>query len=66
MRMARALNQQLGVSAEVLLQETGAIHSMIHWKDPSGRGFRLKEMARREWVEDELTMGLTRTTRKSW
>ena len=66
MRMARALNQHLGISAEVLLQETGVSFDDslegIEWER-----FPLGEMARREWVKrltpyrdyaEELVRGL--------
>ena len=50
MRMARALHQHLGISAEVLVQEAGASI------DESSEGvafdrFPLAEMARRGWIE---------------
>ena len=49
MRMARALHQHLGISAEVLLQETGASFDDslvgVEWER-----FPLAEMARRGWI----------------
>lgn len=66
MRMARALHQHLGISAEVLLQETGASFDAslvgVEWER-----FPLAEMARRGWIErlmpykdyaEELVRGL--------
>lgn len=65
-RMARALHQHLGISAEVLLQETGASFDDslegVKWER-----FPLAEMARRGWIErltpykdhaEELVRGL--------
>lgn len=66
MRMARALHQHLGISAEVLLQETGASFDDslegVEWER-----FPLAEMARRGWIKrltpykdyaEELARGL--------
>lgn len=66
MRMARALHQHLGISAEVLLQETGVSFDDslegIKWER-----FPLAEMARRGWIKrltpykdhaEELVRGL--------
>lgn len=66
MRMARALNQHLGIPAEALLQESGASFDDslegVEWER-----FPLAEMARRGWIErrkpykdfaEELVKGL--------
>ena len=50
MPMARALHQHLGIPAEVLLQEQN-IHAGTSEAEIDWRRFPLKEMAKREWIE---------------